>query len=665
MIFQWLLPLGFLGLLSLAALLLIYILKPKYQQRVVASSIPWLLAIKKRKKKFPFDRFSNIIVFLCQVAIFTAAAMILAQPTLVNEEMVNAGNERIIILDAGMNMHATFAEYDGTYNLTRFEKAINEIKAEIDRVLYEEDGTISIIVAEKEPRFLIEDMGRDSYTEIVTALDEAECSYSVPDLEGAVLFAQEKVNVNPQAKVEVFSGTDFGYMGDAVTVHNLSNTAHEWNIAIMSAVPSYVDNEYIFEVDVAAYGNVSKITNLYIDILGVDDGVEVKDFEGMKLPVTFEVDSNHLEKGQTQHLTLKATDTQIGGNADWLVPSFREAKLSFRDIEDSIEADNHISVFGGERDEVKVQYYSERRNMFSFLTFYTMQESMRRTRDIVFDPVYDIDEIPQSKGFDFYIYEHDVPLETFDGGLPDDGVLIFFDPSPEILESLNLGVEVGNYVSVEEDDVFTRGASNPIFANLDPEDITISEYLQIKPTAGSGYSSLLNCGDDPLLLAKKEGASQVVILPFSVNQSNLAFTALALLYRNILEYYMPLTLTEYNYQIDETATLNCKGVRIDVTDPEGEKVEELREFPAEYELSEIGTYTFTTLFALNKPSEIRSVFVRPPLSESSLFQVADLGLIINNEDIFAKNTKDMFLIFACIILALLFVEWILQFKDII
>lgn len=36
-----LLPLGLLGLLGLVALLIIYILKPNYQQKVVSSTFVW------------------------------------------------------------------------------------------------------------------------------------------------------------------------------------------------------------------------------------------------------------------------------------------------------------------------------------------------------------------------------------------------------------------------------------------------------------------------------------------------------------------------------------------------------------------------------------------------------------------------------------------------
>lgn len=664
MVFQWLLPLGFLGLLSLIGLIIIYILRPKYQERIVASTIPWKLALKKRKR-FPLDRFSNLIVFLCQLIILTAGAMILARPTLMDEDLVNPGPEKIIILDAGMNMRAKYAEYDGTYNLSRFERAINEIKTEIDKVLYEDNGTISVILAEKTPRYLLEDMGRNDYSEIVTALDEVECSYSVPDLEGAVLAAQEKMSVNPQAHVEIFSGTDFGYMGEAVTVHNLSNTTHEWNIAILSATPSFVDNQYYFEVDVAAYGNVSRETTLYVDIFGVNDGVSYKDYMGIQVPVLFEVNSNNLEKGVRQTIKIDPTDTTIGGDPEWWVFSFREVSIEFRDIDDSIEEDNSILVYGGERDEIKVQYYSSRRNMFFFLTFYSIQDAMNSKREVSFDPVYDVDEEPKRQGFDFYIYEHDVPLSTFDGGLPKDGVIIFCDPTSEILEYVNIGVTTAGTVSVNRETTLSKGATSPITENIDAERITISQYLKVIPNEGSGYVPLLYCGDDPVLFAKKQGASQVVIMPFSVNQSNVYLGALPMLFYNIIDYYMPLTLEEFAFEINQSVTLNCKGAIIEVTDPAGDKVDELRDFPVEYQLDKIGVYRFTTVFALNKNNEVRRVYVRPPMSESSLFKVADLGLSLDNDDIYAEHMKDMFLIFAIIMVALLFVEWWLQYKDII
>ena len=46
-----LLPLGLLALLSLVVLLIIYLLKPNYQQKMISSTFVWKLSLKYRKRK--------------------------------------------------------------------------------------------------------------------------------------------------------------------------------------------------------------------------------------------------------------------------------------------------------------------------------------------------------------------------------------------------------------------------------------------------------------------------------------------------------------------------------------------------------------------------------------------------------------------------------------
>ena len=60
-----LVPLGLLGLLGIAALILIYILKPNYQQKIISSTYVWKLSLRYRKKKIPVSRLRNIILLIC------------------------------------------------------------------------------------------------------------------------------------------------------------------------------------------------------------------------------------------------------------------------------------------------------------------------------------------------------------------------------------------------------------------------------------------------------------------------------------------------------------------------------------------------------------------------------------------------------------------------
>ena len=106
-----LLPLGLLGLIGIAVLILIYILKPNYQQKLVSSTYIWELSLKYRKKKIPVSRLRNLIILICQLLIIAACAMILAQPVIRAEEMES--NERIAVIDASAGMLAS----DGGGNL--------------------------------------------------------------------------------------------------------------------------------------------------------------------------------------------------------------------------------------------------------------------------------------------------------------------------------------------------------------------------------------------------------------------------------------------------------------------------------------------------------------------------------------------------------------------
>ena len=46
-------PLGLIGLLGVVALIIIYIIKPNFQQKFISSTYVWKLSLKYRKKKIP------------------------------------------------------------------------------------------------------------------------------------------------------------------------------------------------------------------------------------------------------------------------------------------------------------------------------------------------------------------------------------------------------------------------------------------------------------------------------------------------------------------------------------------------------------------------------------------------------------------------------------
>ena len=75
-----LIPWGLLGLIGIAILIIIYIIKPNYQQKFVSSTYVWRLSRKYKKKKLPTSRLIDILIIICQILIVAICSMILAKP---------------------------------------------------------------------------------------------------------------------------------------------------------------------------------------------------------------------------------------------------------------------------------------------------------------------------------------------------------------------------------------------------------------------------------------------------------------------------------------------------------------------------------------------------------------------------------------------------------
>ena len=66
-------PLGLLGLLSIVALIIIYIIRPNYQEKFISTTFVWNLSLKYRKKRIPTSKLRNILLIICQILILLPA----------------------------------------------------------------------------------------------------------------------------------------------------------------------------------------------------------------------------------------------------------------------------------------------------------------------------------------------------------------------------------------------------------------------------------------------------------------------------------------------------------------------------------------------------------------------------------------------------------------
>ena len=138
-----LIPLGLLGLLSIAGLILIYIIKPNYQQKYISSTYVWALSLKLKKKRLPVSKLRNLLLILCQILFLVMCALALAQPAILTRAAITE-REVIAIIDCSASMRAS------TDGQTRFQRAVNEVDA-LSGEVFNAGGYVSICLASSVP----------------------------------------------------------------------------------------------------------------------------------------------------------------------------------------------------------------------------------------------------------------------------------------------------------------------------------------------------------------------------------------------------------------------------------------------------------------------------------------------------------------------------------
>jgi len=184
-----LVPLGLLGLIGIIALIIIYIIKPNYQNKFISSTFIWKLSLKYKRKRIPLNKLRNILLFICQVAIITGAAFILAQP-IINQDDSDSAGESIIIIDASASMHTE------TNFKTRLERAAEKALEDAKTAL-ENGKKVSVILASAESSFLVQQASKDQADMVYQAFDglittpEEYYTFGTPDIDGAMAKAEQ------------------------------------------------------------------------------------------------------------------------------------------------------------------------------------------------------------------------------------------------------------------------------------------------------------------------------------------------------------------------------------------------------------------------------------------------------------------------------------------
>lgn len=623
-----LLPLGLLGLLGIAVLILIYILKPNYQQKIVSSTHVWILSLKYKRKRIPINILRSLLLLICQILVITACAMILSWPVIRAEVAANV-TEKIAVIDASAGMRAS---HDG---VTRFQRAVSMTKDMADELL-DGGGAVTVILAGEEAEYVAQRYTSAQKAALDEALDglaedSSGCTYGKADVAGAMTLAADVLAANPEAEVFFYTGTSYLDEGN-VNVVSVAEEG-EWNACILDAKVEMDENNYVFTAEVACYGqNLDVLVTLELT------GVKAYGIVGDTMRMTF---AARCEDDQSVFVEFNTANSIEGP-----IWSYNTARFSI-DEPDGFPVDNTFYLYGGVKPDLRIQYASSRPNPFFSGIGMGYRDILRDKYTIDFDEVRK--GSPALEGYDFYIFEHTMP-ET----IPTDGVVMLVDPDrlPE-----ELGVELDENITTGDFEL-AAGVTHPVTQLVDPASIRSTSYRRIL-SADDSYTPLLYCGGDPVLLVKNDMNEKIVILDIDVHFSYASIThEFTILMYNIFTYYFPTTFTDTVYNVGDTVSLNARGPVLSVSGGDG--LEERAEvFPYDLKLDFPGTYTFSQELISGDPL-VENIFVRIDPSESNIFREEERLQRLEKSDSAEDNDTDLLLYFAAALVALLFAEWLLQ-----
>jgi len=644
-------PLGLLGLLGIVALILVYILKPNYQQKIVSSTYVWKLSLKYRKKRVPINRFRNILIFICQVLILALCAMLLAQPFL-QEERLNRGTEKVIILDSSASMLVSNEEG------TRFERAIREIRS-VTRETVHGGGTVSVILADDDAHFLAQGCADNAALDALELeLNEVECSYASADVQGATELAEQVLMTNPDADVLFYTATNYigsGEQTDAesdkkrIAVVNVA-TEDEWNVAVLNAYGEMNDdNYYEFKVDAGYYGNSSQEIFVYCDVYN-PNGKGENEVLSLSKPIRF----SEAEKEQTVVFTPNDFFDAFRVEGVYSYDYLRAYVLE----EDSLAEDNTFYYYGGSRPTLRVQYSSpsSRMNNYFSTIILNLRDVLKNSWDIDFKE-HGVSDRPKAdefitEGFDFYIFEHVMPDH-----LPTDGVVLLVNPD-KAPDGADFVVDKETVKLPSSDMTLASGTPHPLTQYMDPGRITLLTYQRI--VSHDGYEELLYYAGDPVLMVKNTELSKVVVLGLNLNTSNLAIrNDFTYLMYNMFQYFLPTTVSGFDFEIGETVTLKSRAPFLELSGPDIEL--HYDSFPSEFVVKKPGTYTLTQT-SMTGEYIVENFYAHIPNIESNITKEVDpLPELSGNKKEY--DDIDLLIYFASALVALLFLEWWLQSRE--
>ncbi len=591
-------PLGLLGLIAVPILIIIYIIKNKYTEQVIASTYMWTLSERFLKRKKQIKSLTGIISLILQILAVTAISLAIAHPVFT---LPGQAKDYLFILDGSGSMHIT------QRGETRFELG----KKQIENVIRDsaKGSSYSLICVGESANKVFENVTDERRA--LSLLENAEVSYVSNSMTQALGLAQQAFAENDA--LQVYLVTDKSYERvENVTLVNVSGG--EENYAVSDV--SYVKAGDTLTVSGKLYsyeGDASLDVSLYLDgaasAIDTKTDVSVEKFTG--------------ENATSFSFTCDRAD-------------YDELKVVVENS-DALALDNQTIVYNDKSDDMYTTLIVSNESTFFLQRALSSLGNLKiyawNTQTYTAwleDPASVLDPVHGTPPADFglYIYNGYTPE-----ALPRNAAVWFIDPTDTLEHtgfSVSEKVDFGNPAKneVERNDTLNVGdvkysastatSVTELLENAVKDDDEMKVAYYARCDLVRDFRELLYCNNDPVLFAgANDFGNRQVVFAFDFLYSNLPTTFdFSVLVYNLIEYTFPKIVEETSYFSGDTVRVNVlsnvNSIRVET--PSGGIIYlDTSSDAGEFEITEVGAHTVIFTSGVNQ-SRIK-LYCELPASE--------------------------------------------------
>ncbi len=557
-------PLGLLGLIGVPIVIIIYILRSKYNEQTISSTYIWELSEKFLKRKNPLSGLTGLISLILQILTITVISFAIARPVFT---LPGAANNYCFVLDASGSMNI---EHGKT---TRFEAAKEEI---IDIIKDSKNGSsFTLLCVADESVITFQNITDKKYA--IELVEGAEPEAVASDTMRSLNTAQAYFTENPSSLMYLV--TDKSYSTSA-NIEVITVTDDAVNYAITDVEYSHSGGKLTVSASVISYG------------------------EDTELNIRLSVDG---EKKNEGGITAKAGElTPV--TVECSVPRFSSFTIEVLDS-DAYSADNSITAYNLDSDKTYSTLIVSETGFF----FEAVLDALLDSEVTTVTPD-EYENMPEAT-YGLYIFDSYEPAE-----LPN-GAVWLINPDTSIKDS---GFNVKGKISLSESDVIKKSASTStmvrkLLEGIEGDEIYIKNYVKYSGMYLNFYT-LFTYDSNPMIFAGANGlGNRQVVFAFDVHESDIALsTDFVMLIANLVEYSFPDVIDSSDYVAGDEVVVNVSSTmeNVKAIAPSGDEVYmESDGTTATLTLSEVGTYKVVVTEGGRNVEY--SVYAAAPISESA------------------------------------------------